>query len=57
MLPVNADWRWLRERRDSPWYPSMRLYRQENFTWDAVIAALRSDLLARSRLSASAREC
>jgi len=57
MLPVNADWRWLRERRDSPWYPSMRLYRQENFTWDPVIAALRRDLLARSHLSASAREC
>ncbi len=28
LLPyVNTDWRWLRDRSDSPWYPSMRLYR------------------------------
>ncbi len=28
MLPYAADWRWLREREDSPWYPTMRLFRQ-----------------------------
>ena len=28
LLPYNADFRWLRERNDSPWYPSMRLFRQ-----------------------------
>jgi tetratricopeptide (TPR) repeat protein len=29
LLPrPNTDWRWLRDRRDSPWYPSMRLFRQ-----------------------------
>ena len=27
-LKKDAEWRWLRERRDSPWYPSMRLFRQ-----------------------------
>jgi Flp pilus assembly protein TadD len=27
-LPFAADWRWLREREDSPWYPSLRLFRQ-----------------------------
>ena len=27
-LPVNCDWRWLRERDNSPWYPTMRLFRQ-----------------------------
>jgi tetratricopeptide (TPR) repeat protein/GR25 family glycosyltransferase involved in LPS biosynthesis len=27
-LPYAADWRWLREREDSPWYPTMRLFRQ-----------------------------
>ena len=28
LLPYNADFRWLRQRSDSPWYPSMRLFRQ-----------------------------
>ncbi len=27
-LPLCADWRWLLERADSPWYPTMRLFRQ-----------------------------
>ncbi|WP_390129399.1 hypothetical protein [Synechococcus sp. HIMB2401] len=29
LLPHNADFRWMRQRSDSPWYPSMRLFRQE----------------------------
>jgi tetratricopeptide (TPR) repeat protein len=29
-LPPNPDWRWLLERSDSPWYPSMKLYRREH---------------------------
>jgi tetratricopeptide (TPR) repeat protein len=28
LLPPNPDWRWLLEREDSPWYPSMRLFRR-----------------------------
>ncbi|HEY8048184.1 MAG TPA: hypothetical protein VIE63_03355, partial [Ramlibacter sp.] len=28
LLPPNADWRWLLEREDSPWYPTMRLFRR-----------------------------
>jgi hypothetical protein len=27
-LPCTSDWRWLRNRADGPWYPTMRLYRQ-----------------------------
>ncbi|MGH7080453.1 MAG: tetratricopeptide repeat protein [Acetobacteraceae bacterium] len=39
LLPRPADWRWQHERRDSPWYPSMRLYRQPRpGDWEAVIA-------------------
>ncbi len=30
MLPHIPDWRWLRGRQDSPWYPTMRLFRQEH---------------------------
>ena len=30
LLPANADWRYLREREDSPWYPTMRLFRQRS---------------------------
>ena len=28
MLPYAPDWRWLMHRSDSPWYPSLRLFRQ-----------------------------
>lgn len=28
LLPAECDWRWMRERSDSPWYPTMRLFRQ-----------------------------
>jgi ADP-heptose:LPS heptosyltransferase len=29
MLHEPADWRWLRHRHDSPWYPTVRLFRQQ----------------------------
>jgi len=39
LLPFASDWRWLMEREDSPWYPSMRLFRQPSIgDWDSVIA-------------------
>lgn len=38
-------WRWLRDRNDSPWYPGMRIYRQEQpHDWAPVIERIRSDL-------------
>jgi tetratricopeptide (TPR) repeat protein len=41
MLPFAADFRWLRERRDNPWYPSARLYRQPAFgDWNSVVGVL-----------------
>ena len=37
LLPQNADFRWLRQRSDSPWYPSMRLFRQQaHGDWQSV---------------------
>ncbi|HIF60548.1 MAG TPA: hypothetical protein EYQ26_13810 [Rhodospirillales bacterium] len=37
LLPFAPDWRWLLERDDSPWYPTMRLFRQqERGNWTTV---------------------
>ncbi|MBL8547040.1 MAG: tetratricopeptide repeat protein [Hyphomonadaceae bacterium] len=45
MLPYRADWRWLRARSDTPWYPNMRLFRQARFgDWSNVIGAVRDAL-------------
>jgi len=38
LLPYAADWRWLRERSDSPWYPSVRIFRQPRpGNWQSVM--------------------
>jgi hypothetical protein len=45
MLQAEADWRWMRERDDSPWYPTMRLFRQENpGDWEPVVDKIRTEL-------------
>lgn len=45
LLPFHADWRWLRERRDSPWYPQARLFRQSHFgDWRGVMDAVLAEL-------------
>ncbi len=45
LLPFAADFRWLRERADSPWYPTARLFRQPQFgDWDSVVKILRQEL-------------
>ncbi|MCS6851687.1 MAG: tetratricopeptide repeat-containing glycosyltransferase family protein [Gemmataceae bacterium] len=47
-LPFNPDWRWLMEREDSPWYPTLRLVRQPRpGDWDGVFDRLRRDLESR----------
>jgi ADP-heptose:LPS heptosyltransferase len=59
LLPaIRCDWRWLRDRTDSPWYPTMRLYRQTRpgdwtATVEQVIADLGSAGLARRGLGAA----
>jgi tetratricopeptide (TPR) repeat protein len=46
LLPFAADFRWLRERADSPWYPSARLFRQPQFgDWDGAVKVLRQELM------------
>jgi hypothetical protein len=45
LLPLVPDWRWLLEREDSPWYPSMRLFRQPSWgDWDSVITRVADSL-------------
>ena len=47
VLPHAPDWRWLLGRNDTPWYASVRLFRQPRAgDWDAVIAAV-ADALGR----------
>jgi tetratricopeptide (TPR) repeat protein len=44
-LSAAADWRWLRGREDSPWYPTLRLFRQERpGEWGPVFARLAAAL-------------
>ena len=45
LLPYAADWRWLLDREDSPWYPTMRLFRQPALgDWESVIARVAENL-------------
>jgi tetratricopeptide (TPR) repeat protein len=45
LLPHAADFRWMRNRDDSPWYPSAKLLRQPAFgDWDSVIARAANEL-------------
>jgi ADP-heptose:LPS heptosyltransferase len=41
MLPKAGEWRWLRARTDSPWYPTLELVRQgPDARWDSVVERL-----------------
>ena len=53
VLQFEADWRWFIERDDSPWYPTMRLFRQRRpgdwaEVFERVAQALRTQVLARA---------
>ena len=40
-MPLASDWRWLLDREDTPWYPTMRLFRQQELgDWDEVIGRM-----------------
>ena len=48
LLPFTPDWRWLLGRDDSPWYPSLRLFRQsEARNWAEVLNFVQRALAAR----------
>jgi Tfp pilus assembly protein PilF len=45
LLPFIPDWRWLLDREDSPWYPTARLFRQDDSrAWDNVITSVHAAL-------------
>ena len=44
-LTFGSDWRWLLERSDSPWYPTMRLFRQRKLgDWEEVFERIAADV-------------
>jgi hypothetical protein len=46
VLPFAADWRWLHDREDSPWYPTMRLFRQkQRGDWGEVFARIAGEVV------------
>jgi tetratricopeptide (TPR) repeat protein len=49
-LPSAPDWRWLLAREDSPWYPTVRLFRQQTLgDWSLPFAKMREQLAGRVR--------
>lgn len=45
LLPFNPDWRWQLEREDSPWYPTLRLFRQREMgAWPEVMISVKKKL-------------
>lgn len=56
LLPWAPDWRWMLERKDSPWYPTARLFRQATYRdWTSVIEEVTEELKRfEARLSRSA---
>lgn len=60
-LHTTSEWRWLLDRDDSPWYPSMRLFRQRTAgRWEEVVADLCSavhDLRTRDRSTQLSESC
>lgn len=45
LIPRFPDWRWLLERADTPWYPTMRLFRQAGTgQWEPVLEAVAAEL-------------
>jgi ADP-heptose:LPS heptosyltransferase len=54
VLGFTPDWRWLQYRSDSPWYPSLRLFRQNAIgEWDSVLKEVAEYL--RAEFAASPR--
>jgi Tfp pilus assembly protein PilF len=56
-MPLANDWRWLLEREETPWYPTMRLFRQSQLgDWDEVIERLAEGLKEKIDITSQATE-
>jgi hypothetical protein len=56
LLPFECDWRWMLARADSPWYPTMRLFRQQRTgDWKPAMDAVQRELTALAACPAPAR--
>jgi rfaE bifunctional protein nucleotidyltransferase chain/domain len=56
LLSALSDWRWLRNREDTPWYPTMQLFRQKKLgDWDEVFERVRREAGALARAKARLR--
>ena len=57
LVPLIPDWRWQLGREDTPWYPSMRLFRQTGRgDWGPVVERIRGELLILVRRCGAAAE-
>jgi tetratricopeptide (TPR) repeat protein len=56
LVPFVPDWRWMLERGDSPWYPTMRLFRQKSIgEWGEVMGRVAGELRESAMLRTAAR--
>ena len=56
LLPFSADWRWLIDREDSPWYPTVRLFRQvKPGDWATTLGRVETELMALAGKAAEQR--
>ena len=56
LIPFAPDWRWMLHRTDSPWYPTMRLYRQSAIDdWEGPLERVRRELTDLAHRMASVR--
>jgi tetratricopeptide (TPR) repeat protein len=57
-LAAVSDWRWLRGREDTPWYPQTRLFRQERLgDWAAVFGRMAAELSGRAARHGAGQRC
>lgn len=45
LLPYSSDWRWIKGKQTSPWYPTMKIFQQSSpFDWETVIQEIKKEL-------------